>query len=389
MYMHTSKKSFLISFLLLVTVTFTQAQVGVGTTSPHASARFQVDANLSTQARGFLPPRLTIAERNAITSPATGLIIFNTTTNALNIYFSGAWYQLSTSVPTSSIATLVTTSPTNNGTLDAGTAATGVSSTVSYTGGNGENYSGQTVSSTGVTGLTATLSAGTFADGSGTLTYNITGTPSIAGTASFVLNIGGQTSTLNRNVDGFTTVMIGSKQWMRENLNVATYRDGTAIPEVTDPTAWANLTTGAWCWYNNDAANGAIYGKLYNWYAVADSRGLCPTGWHVPTDAELTTLSTTLGGDAVAGGKMKVAGTTRWTAPNTGADDSSGFSGLPGGFRGGAGAFTDVGSFGVWWSSTEYVTSFAWFRYLTYASGSIGRGFDNKQGGFSVRCLRD
>lgn len=390
--MNTSKKSILIGFLLLVATTFTQAQVGVGTSSPHASAKLEV----SSTTQGFLPPRMTTAQRTAITNPATGLIIFNTTTNALNVYFSGAWYQFSTNAATGSIASLVTESPTNNGSLTSGTAASGVSSVVSYTGGNGENHSGQTVTSTSVTGLTATLSAGTFAVGAGTLTYNITGTPASDGTASFALNIGGQTGTLTRNVVASTpTIVIGTQQWMQMNLDVTTYSNGDQIPKVTDPSALASLTTGAWCWYNNDAANGAIYGKLYNWYAVVDSRGLCPTGWHVPTDAEWTTMETTLGGSSVAGGKMKSTGTTRWNSPNN-ATNESGFSALPGGFinSDGFSFFGVPGSYnvnnaGYWWSSTESDDNYAYIRYLVNSVVSSNRSSFIKKDGLSVRCIKD
>jgi uncharacterized protein (TIGR02145 family) len=176
---------------------------------------------------------------------------------------------------------------------------------------------------------------------------------------------------------------------MRENLDVMTYRNGDVIPQVTDATAWAGLTTGAWCWYNNSADNGAIYGKLYNWYAVNDARGLAPQGWHIPTDAEWTTLSTLLGGNAAAGGKMKTTGTTRWTAPNTSATNESGFAGLPGGYRDGDGAFSGVGGYGLWWSATEFDSTYAWGRALSYNSGTLYRNPTNKYIGFSVRCLRD
>jgi uncharacterized protein (TIGR02145 family) len=177
---------------------------------------------------------------------------------------------------------------------------------------------------------------------------------------------------------------------MRENLDVLTYRNGDTIPQVTDPTEWAALTTGAWCYYNNDPANGAIYGKLYNWYAVNDARGLAPQGWHIPTDEEWTTLSTKLGGEEVAGGKMKTTGTTLWTTPNTDATNSSGFAGLPGGYRFSFGSFNDVGYFGNWWSATEYnLYSGAWCRTLKYYHGSLRIDNFNKAHGFSVRCLRD
>jgi uncharacterized protein (TIGR02145 family) len=189
--------------------------------------------------------------------------------------------------------------------------------------------------------------------------------------------------------DALPTIQIGTQKWMSKNLDVAFYRNGDPIPQVTDPTTWAGLTTGAWCYYNNDPIQGNKYGKLYNWYAVNDPRGLAPQGWHLPSDAEWTTLGNTLGGELVAGGKMKEPGTFNWTAPNTGADNSSGFAGLPGGFRNSSGTFFNVGNYGYWWSSTEPNTAFAWYRYLYYGFGFIGRDDYGKQNGFSVRCLRD
>ena len=195
--MNYFKKSFASALLaLLVTLTAT-AQVGVGTNSPNASAQLDV----SSTTKGLLPPRMTTAQRNNISNPANGLIIFNTTSNSLNVFLLGNWYQLSATLPSGSIGSLSVGSASNTGTLYTGLAASGVSSVISYTGGNGETHGGQAVSSTGVTGLTATLSSGIFAVGAGTLTYTITGTPSGGGTASFALNIGGQTGTLTRIVD--------------------------------------------------------------------------------------------------------------------------------------------------------------------------------------------
>jgi uncharacterized protein (TIGR02145 family) len=193
-------------------------------------------------------------------------------------------------------------------------------------------------------------------------------------------------------------VTIGTQIWQTTNLNVTTYRDGTPIPEVTDPTQWAGLTTGAWCYYNNTEANGTIYGKLYNWYAVAGihdtdlntpNKTLGPVGYHIPTDAEWTTLTTFLGGESVAGGKMKSIGTTLWTSPNTDATNSSGFSAPPGGYRsGGIGTFSYIGNYGLWWSSSEYITAYAWYRSLNYFNG-IASGFNNNNDhGYSVRCLK-
>jgi uncharacterized protein (TIGR02145 family) len=186
------------------------------------------------------------------------------------------------------------------------------------------------------------------------------------------------------------TVTICSQDWMTKNLDVATYRNGDPIPKVTDPTAWAALSTGAYCYYNNDSAtNAAVYGKLYNWYAVNDSRGLAPAGWHIPSQAEWTLLETCLGGWEFAGGAMKETGTTHWVSPNTDATNSSGFTGLPGGVRSSNGSFNFLGTHGYWWSSTESNAGIAWDRYLVNTDGVSYGSVEDKKGGFSVRCIRD
>jgi uncharacterized protein (TIGR02145 family) len=181
---------------------------------------------------------------------------------------------------------------------------------------------------------------------------------------------------------------------MAENLKVSKYSDGTAIPNITDNTQWSQLSTGAWCNYNNDVANNAKYGKLYNWYAVSKisngNKNVCPTGWHVPADAEWTVLTEYLGGDSVAaGGKMKEVGTTSWNSPNTDATNTSLFSALPGGLRYNSGNYLNIGNDGYWWSSTEGNTSHAWLRTLYDGNGSAGSGNLHKIVGLSVRCLRD
>jgi uncharacterized protein (TIGR02145 family) len=188
---------------------------------------------------------------------------------------------------------------------------------------------------------------------------------------------------------GCNSVTIGTQKWMIVNLDIVTYRNGDTIPQVTDTKTWAGLTTGAWCYYNNDAAIGAKYGKLYNWYAVNDPRGLAPQGWHIPTDAEWTTVGTFLGGKSVAGGKLKEVGTLNWQIPNNYATNESGFSGLPGGYRNYDGPFYFVGSDGFWWSATVNFSISAWFFNLNYEFGDLGRGNNLKSHGLSVRCLRD
>jgi uncharacterized protein (TIGR02145 family) len=204
-------------------------------------------------------------------------------------------------------------------------------------------------------------------------------------------------SSVTPNVN-IPSVTIGNQIWTNKNLDVSTYRDGTVIPKVDDAT-WSTLTTGAYCYYNNDSTTyAAIYGKLYNWYAVVGihdndantpNKTLAPEGWHVPTDGEWTTLTTYLGGLSVAGGKMKEAGLAHWVTPNTGATNESGFAGLPGGYRDSNGSFDYIGSLGYWWSSTELDTTGAWYRYLFNGNGNVYRNGFNEGSGFSVRCLRD
>jgi uncharacterized protein (TIGR02145 family) len=189
-------------------------------------------------------------------------------------------------------------------------------------------------------------------------------------------------------------IKIGIQKWMSRNLNVNHYRNGDVIPQVKDANQWAALTTGAWCYYNNDRANGAIYGKIYNWYAVNDPRGLAPIGWHIPSDSEWTVLSLGLGGGDIAGGKLKdtgtvEAGTGLWLAPNTGATNSSGFTGLPGGHRSPSGEFFHIGMFGHWWSSTQVDATSARNQTVIYTDDHIARPSHDLHFGFSVRCLKD
>jgi uncharacterized protein (TIGR02145 family) len=193
------------------------------------------------------------------------------------------------------------------------------------------------------------------------------------------------------DIDGntYATIDIFNQVWLNSNLNVSRYRNGDPIPQVTDPTLWANLTTGAWCYYNNDPANGSIYGKLYNWYAVNDSRGLAPIGWHVPTDNEWTVLTTFLGGSFIAGGKMKAV--TLWNSPNTAATNSSGFTALPGGSFYSGFSFP-FGVIGGWWSSSEeedLPLVAAWNRQLRYNEGVAVKSGSYKTLGISVRCMKN
>jgi uncharacterized protein (TIGR02145 family) len=265
----------------------TNGNVGIGTSTPEASALLE----LSSNTKGFLPPRLTTTERDLISTPVNGLVIYNTTKNGLEVKTNTGWISL--------------------------------------------------VKSTAV---------------------------------------------------ALPTVVIGQQQWMAENLNVAFYSNGDSIPEVTDANIWKNLTTGAWCYYNNDPANGEIYGKIYNAYAIADSRGLCPSGWHVPTYEEFQTLSASLGGDALAGGKMKKPGLTYWNSPNANARNTSGFTGLPGGTRIGIdGRFDQLNKLGFFWTRSTSNGSYKYtYLNLNFGDFFIGDFFAAPPSyGYSVRCIRD
>ena len=182
---------------------------------------------------------------------------------------------------------------------------------------------------------------------------------------------------------------IGNQIWMTENLNVDRFRNGDAILEAKTAEEWkaaGNTKRPAWCYYDNAPANGEKYGKLYNWYAVKDTRGLALVGWHVPSDAEWTILSNYIGGENVAGKSMK--STAGWYNNGNGTN-SRGFSGLPGGYRLSSGDFNYVGGIGCWWSASENDVTDAWNRYLSSFKSPLYRSYDAKDYGFSVRCIKD
>jgi uncharacterized protein (TIGR02145 family) len=177
---------------------------------------------------------------------------------------------------------------------------------------------------------------------------------------------------------------IGTQTWMLKNLDVDTYRNGDPIPEVQNQTTWNNLTTGAWCYYNNDPALGAIYGKLYNWYAVNDSRGLAPLGWHIPVLSETQLLNNFLGGSTVAGGPLKAIGTTYWQSPNVGATNSTGFNGFGGGYR--TTTFTSINVFGRFWLNTTLYYQLTYTQPFFSVGASLGV---TAASGLSVRVIKD
>lgn len=199
-----------------------------------------------------------------------------------------------------------------------------------------------------------------------------------------------------KDIDGnvYKTVKIGNQVWMAENLKVIHYRNGDAIPNRTDDDEW-DSSTGGYSSYDNDETNFGIYGGLYNWFAVNDSRKIAPEGWHVPTDAEWQELVEYLGGNMLAGGKMKSTGIIEggdglWRGSNENDSNESGFSALPGGYRYSHGVFDGIGSNAYFWSGTESRGGNAWHRYLYYGKTNVYRDdSDWRQAGYSVRCVAD
>ncbi|MFA5818585.1 MAG: FISUMP domain-containing protein [Bacteroidales bacterium] len=303
---------------------------------------------------------------------------------------------------TSAVATVVPTLTT--------TAASSITSTTATSGGNITSDGGAAVTARGVcwstsANPTTALSTKTT-DGTGTGSFTSSLTNLSANTTYYVrayatnsvgtaygsnlsfTTTAGSGSTIT-DVDGntYSTVTIGTQVWMDSNLKTTKFNDGTAIPLVTDNTTWSWTSTPGYCWYNNAAANKNTYGALYNWYTVS-TLILCPTGWHVPSDAEWTTLTTYLGGESLAGGELKETGTTHWLSPNTGATNASGFTAVPGGHRNNYGSFFYVGIGGYWWTSSGY-GSYSWSRSILNDKSNVNRSYYYRQGGSSVRCLRD
>jgi uncharacterized protein (TIGR02145 family) len=203
--------------------------------------------------------------------------------------------------------------------------------------------------------------------------------------------IGNQAQTIT-DYDGnvYDTVTIGNQVWMKQNLTVTHYNNGFPIPNITDGPVWANLLTGARCYYDNDSvAYDSVYGALYNWYVVIDDNNICPEGWHVSANTEWQAAEAFLGGIGIAGGKMKEAGTTHWASPNTGATNSSGFTGLPGGLRLPDGDYGYIAENGLWWTSTPFNNSMAWGTYLWYLSPAVEHDPVIKNYGVSIRCVKD
>ncbi|MCK3682627.1 fibrobacter succinogenes major paralogous domain-containing protein [Maribellus sp. YY47] len=287
---------------------------------------------------------------------------------------------------------------------------TAITTTTATCSGNITNDGGAPVTACGMVwgtteNPTVDNNTGITTDGTGTGSYtsNLTGlTPNTThyvrayATNSTGTGYGNQQTftTLDGVIDAdgnvYRVITIGTQTWMAENLKTTHYNDGTEIPNITDSNEWVALTSGAYCWYNNDETTYKdTYGALYNWYAVNTGK-LAPTGWHVPTDAEWRVLIDYLGDEREVSGKLKESGITHWANPNFAATNETGFTALPGGYREYQyGAFDGIGNTGFWWSATESVNNSAWYRAMFAVSSIVTTPNYFKGNGFSVRCIRD
>lgn len=406
------KRIFFKLFVLIIGLA--QGQVGIGTTSPNASAILDV----TSTTKGLLLPRLTTVQRDAIVSPEAGLLIYNTTTKKINIFVGAGWDELNTTATYGSIASIDCDGATAAGSLYAGTAASGVTSTVAYTGGNGMSHSGQVVASTGVTGLTATVTAGNFASGNGTLVYAITGTPNSSGTANFSLNIGGQVCTLQIGVSPWsagyvhcggtpTTVVevvsaATGRIWMDKNLGatqVAT--SATDALAYGDLFQWGRGADGHQCRNSSTTSTTSSSDQVGNssfilttgvpnanppvapyndwrspqndnlWQGVAGVNNPCPYGFRLPTSAELNAELVSLS-----------------TADNLNLAYQTNLKFTANGIRSNSnGSFSFTGSRGTYWSSTISGVSAInvfWNNTIKLSDSSSGRGL-----GAAVRCIKN
>jgi len=385
------------------------SNLGVGTTSPHASAL----TDMTSTTQGFLPPRMTTTQRNAIASPAVGLTIYNTTVNCLQWWNGTVWYDGcgNNAPPAAALSTINCAGATTTGTLTSGTAANGVSTAISYTGGNAGTYSAQNVASTGVTGLTASLAAGTLANGNGSVTYTITGTPASSGTASFAITLGGQSCSF--------TVNVAAAQPQYPANSVFCAAGATAIVDVTNPTTgrtWMDRNLGA-SQVATSSTDQNAYGDLYQWGRRADGhqcrtspttatlssvdqpahgnfilapnapfdwrspqntslwQGVngvnnpCPSGYRVPTETELNNERLSWGSNNSSGA---FAAPLKWTM--VGSRDFS------------SGSLNSVGAVGNYWSSTVGGTT---SRNLAFNSSNALMNDPNRANGLTVRCLKN
>jgi uncharacterized protein (TIGR02145 family) len=403
-------KNFSIFILLnILIINFALSQNGISVNLTGAPADNSAILDVSSTSLGLLIPRMTTEQRDAIASPATSLLIFNTTTNCFEAYVNNSWYSVSCppcnqpSAPSSGTNTASQIEIVWNWNTVSGATGYKWNTTNDYSTAT-DNFSSATLTQINLTCNSSYILY--------VWSYNSCGS-STAKTLMQSTESCGSCSTIKTvtDIDGnlYNVISIGTQCWMQSNLATTHYNDNNDIPNITDGLAWVALTTGAYCWYNNDYNTyGSIYGAMYNWYAVNTGK-LCPTNWHVPSHDEWTTLeraictSSTCATDfpydmtsvsprgTDEGGKLKEAGLTHWNSPNLGATNSSGFTALPAGYRRyHDGVFGFLGGYDAWWTSTLKDSTHSWYRAVRNDISKIGRDYGNgNEWGLSVRCLHD
>ena len=363
----------------------------VAFTAPASNGGAAITSYTATSSPGGLTAKLSQAGSGTITfngltngtaytftvtaTNAMGASVASSPSNSVSPFTVPGAPVIGTATAGNSQATVTFTAPASNG-GSAITSYTATSTPGGFTGTISQAGSGA-ISVTGLTNGTAYTFTVKATNAAGTGAASVASN-SITPTAPPITDGSGNT---------YESVTIGTQTWLKKNLITTKYNDGTVIPNLSSNSAWSAATSGAWCDYDNNWFNGTTYGKLYNGFAATSSK-LCPIGWHVPSYTEWNTLFTFLGGETVAGGKLKEAGTTHWKDPNTFATNSSGFTALPSGLRSSNGVFLVLGSYGNLY--TSYLSSTqVWYMQISYNTGDITKNAQVRQSGFAVRCLKD
>ena len=417
-------KKLLIIFFFLSFTYISMAQVGIGTTTPAASAKLDI----SSTSKGLLIPRVALTgttDAVTISSPAVSLLVYNTTANSYvtpgYYYNSGTsgsplWVKLvnewglDTKLNKQDTASLSTRIHTKLDKWDTASLSARINSKLDISFVPSGSQNGNIMYWNGTSNKWVILAPGTEGQ---VLKLSSTGAPVWGTDATTSTTAFSPCGTTITDIDGnsYNTVLIGSQCWTKENLRVRKYNNGTAIGFNAEggsggiSSTWENSTIGLHAIYASDStittpSNLTKYGYLYNWYAAkgiyttgniasTDTANICPAGWHVPTYAEWTTLFTELGGESVAGGMMKSKGTAYWNSPNTGATNESGFLALPGGYRMQNGSFNDIGNSAIFWSNTENDNSSAWCNSLSNSNAFVSRNSSDKRIGACIRCIRN